>query len=341
MESKEPNIEEIEKYVTGQMSAFDAGLFEVRMSNDEILREQTESLRMAIEVSKQYRAHELKLYIQKHAPKEYKNTFWQTTIIYAVAASLVLLSVSYGILLYFDKDLKQVAQGVKLKDGSKHDSPSRLNRNREFNKNEIDSIREIDNNVIATEKPDFANDSMAIYDSKAELANTTTVSKDMAGKMVEDVPASVEAGDNFKVQSDELVLDTNITTYFAMEVVNLEKKALKKKSMTLPQQSNNTYKGNNQSPSSNRADNNNESDKSIEYKPQQMLNVEFWKSPVNYKGYRYNTKKLIVYGMKTSDFTLIKVKGVLYIKSAGFYYKIEENDRFNNFWPEAISPAEE
>ncbi len=340
MESKEPNIEEIEKYLTGQMSAFDTGLFEVRLSSDEALREQLESVRMAIEVAKQYRAHELKLYIEKNAPKVYKNTFWQTTIIYAVAASLVLLSASYGVLVYFDKDKKQVAQEFELKPGLKDNPPEHLGRKGEQQKNEIETKAAEGDVLTLDEKTNYISDSIypITKDEDKKQAN-----KDYDGGIVamEDIPATIQTADNFKVQTDELLLDTNFTTYLAMEVPNAEKKALKKKSMMLPQ-STNSYR-NNQTPAGNKQveNNNNETDKSIEYKPQQMLNVEFWKSPVNYKGYRYNTKKMIVYGMKPTDMVLIKVKGTLYIKSAGQYYKIEENDRFNNFWPETVAPVEE
>ncbi len=338
MESKEPNIEEIESYLTGQMSAADAGLFEARLGNDEALREQTETLRTAIEVAKQYRAHELKLYIEKHAPKIYKNTFWQTTIIYSVAASLVLLSVSYGLLIYFDKDQKQMAQDIELEQGSKYDSPRHYNKKEELQKNENGAKVAEEEMPMLDHKLGYATDSVLLFENKDKLAGMP-VDKEYSGEsMTEDIPSTAATADNFKVQTDELVLDTNFIMYLAMEVVNTEKKALKRKSIILPQQNNNSR--NNQSAPS-RQNDNNESDKTIEYRPQMMLNVEFWKSPVNYKGYRYNTKKLIIYGMKATDITLIKVKGVLYIKSAGQYYKIEENDSFNNFWAESVSPVED
>jgi len=338
LESEGPNIEEIEKYLSGQMNAFDAGLFEVRLSNDEALRELAESLRMAIEVAKQYRAHELKLFIEKNAPKVYKNTFWQTTIIYSVAASLVLLSVSYGLLIYFDKDQKQMAQGLEKTQSAKHEKGKSAYIENETIKEGTDSVTGSGIGVKNMELATLQDSLKYAYNIKEE--DMKMPAEESITLLSKDIAAGATTADDFKVQTDELVLDTNYTTYLAMEVANLEKKALKKKSIILPQSNNNR---NNQAPASRQNDNNNnESDKTVEYKASpQMLNVEFWKSPVNYKGYRYNTKKLIIYGMKPADITLIKVKGVLYIKSAGQYYKIEENDRFNNFWAEAVAPVEE
>jgi len=62
------------------------------------------------------------------------------------------------------------------------------------------------------------------------------------------------------------------------------------------------------------------------------VEVEFWKSPVHYKGYKYFRNILTLYGVnKGDDIKLYFYDGELYMGKGGNYYKFNEEDAFNAF----------
>lgn len=63
-----------------------------------------------------------------------------------------------------------------------------------------------------------------------------------------------------------------------------------------------------------------------------VIRVEYWKSPLNFKGYKYFNKKLIVFGML--DYDIIKYKILdnnLYLFLPDNYYIITKTDLFKAF----------
>lgn len=57
--------------------------------------------------------------------------------------------------------------------------------------------------------------------------------------------------------------------------------------------------------------------------------VEFWKSPVNYRGFKMLKNRLIVYGIDhESSIGLFLQKGKLYLKADNHFYKLYPTDQF-------------
>jgi hypothetical protein len=60
--------------------------------------------------------------------------------------------------------------------------------------------------------------------------------------------------------------------------------------------------------------------------------VEFWRSPLNYRGYKYGRNKLVVYGISEYDgIKMLKNKEEIYLKYNTSYYKISNSDDFIPF----------
>lgn len=62
-----------------------------------------------------------------------------------------------------------------------------------------------------------------------------------------------------------------------------------------------------------------------------MLSVEFWKSPVNYKGYKTGKNKLVLFGI--DQFNMISFKMLnktLYIKYMSDYYQVDKTSEFKS-----------
>ena len=70
---------------------------------------------------------------------------------------------------------------------------------------------------------------------------------------------------------------------------------------------------------------------SVEPIKQKQLIVEYWNSPVNYKGYKLSKSKLIVYGVKPLMASSIFKKGSLYyLKANNLFYELKEASDFQN-----------
>ena len=64
------------------------------------------------------------------------------------------------------------------------------------------------------------------------------------------------------------------------------------------------------------------------------ISIEFWESPVNYKGYKLSKSKLIIYGLLPSDdLNLYKKEELYFLKLDGLFYKLTETSVYNNYQP--------
>jgi hypothetical protein len=60
--------------------------------------------------------------------------------------------------------------------------------------------------------------------------------------------------------------------------------------------------------------------------------IEFWKSPVNYRGYKFTKNKLVLFGMHTQDFPkLYKLNDSFYLRSGEKFFKIERLPEFRSY----------
>ncbi len=64
--------------------------------------------------------------------------------------------------------------------------------------------------------------------------------------------------------------------------------------------------------------------------------VEFWESPLNYKGYKKNKNLLVLYGIKQADMVQLKLlNNDLYLCFSDNYYALENSNDFRNLVPVA------
>lgn len=64
----------------------------------------------------------------------------------------------------------------------------------------------------------------------------------------------------------------------------------------------------------------------------QFFNVEFWQSPLHYKGYKLGKYKIILYGLPGIDNILIyKLNNMIYIKNAAGLYKLNYGGDFKPY----------
>ena len=76
--------------------------------------------------------------------------------------------------------------------------------------------------------------------------------------------------------------------------------------------------------------------------PGTSLSVEFWVSPINYKGYKMTKNKLVLFGVPgNGDLSLHRIDGVLFLRHEQSVYRLEPSDDFRSLEkvndPELIS----
>ena len=71
--------------------------------------------------------------------------------------------------------------------------------------------------------------------------------------------------------------------------------------------------------------------KLLDVKPvvQKQIIVEYWESPINYKGYKLSKSKLIIYGIKPlMESAIYKNESVYYFRANNLYYQLVESSDF-------------
>jgi hypothetical protein len=62
------------------------------------------------------------------------------------------------------------------------------------------------------------------------------------------------------------------------------------------------------------------------------LTIEFWKSPINYRGYKMNRNKLVLFGMQSSDIIKVfKLNENIYFKNGEKVYRVEKITDFKPY----------
>ncbi len=65
-----------------------------------------------------------------------------------------------------------------------------------------------------------------------------------------------------------------------------------------------------------------------------IIKTEFWKSPLNYKGYKFDENKLVIFGLyEVGNVAILGYNNELFIKYNKEYYLIEYTDDFRSFIP--------
>ena len=75
-------------------------------------------------------------------------------------------------------------------------------------------------------------------------------------------------------------------------------------------------------------------DENVHEKSSNKLLVEFWKSPINYKGYKTNKNKLVLFGIDQLNMISFKMQNkILYMKYTSDYYQIDRSVEFKSLIP--------
>ena len=150
-----------------------------------------------------------------------------------------------------------------------------------------------------------ANDSTKNKNSTVSISSEKDSLKSIAGK--DSLVANTDETDDIVVKKDELVADKIV------DIINLN-----------PVASRNLAKDSLMQKVSGVIDDKNAS--------KQLINIEYWQSPLNYKGYKMSKYKLVLYGIASEDeIKVFKLDDNYYLKSSGTVYKLDYTGDFHSF----------
>ncbi len=285
------NIELIEAFLNGTVTADQQTQVETRLHLDEEFKQDYEMYQLMVTAITETRKSELKTFISKNVKVKPAPFFRTPTFYAAAAASVVLCLISYFVIFKKLKEQNLVAQNntentnSETKNTPNSDTIKMVDDHTTSQNTAVKEVAEPP--VTNTTEPADINPKI---NDKEQLQNRTSKKDD--GVKVDDVAASP---DDVSVESDKMQLDTFL---FISRKIYIAK----------PKQ----YQTN---PSDLYA--------VITTGDKLKLEVQFWKSPINYSGYKFHKNLLVVYGnFDPANASYQELKDVVYMKYKNDYYKM-------------------
>ena len=344
MKEEQTHIELFDLYLRNELPDTDKADFEKKLVADPEFKQQFTQYILIVEGIKLKEREELKAYMKKQAKMEYwGQNFWGKNWTYASAALLFVFASLYIVTKQFnnssskqenDLAIEQQKEKVELK--TENTSPK--SEQNPVKENVITEEKTLDNIVINDEQiPNVAESEMSPrYDLETDDADKTDMAvnieeeKKIAEKVISinDVKEiSIEFNNNtWNTKTTSTTLPSNFPTsnnagsVFKKNKVSTDKnkdkkpEAEEKKAVetvdTTKKLVNTNAQGN-------------------------KLLLQFWSSPLNYKGYQYNNNVLKLYGIIENNPKLHQYNNILYLVNDGKVYKITPCNETCNYIEEA------
>lgn len=298
----------IDQYLNGELTGRSLDNFKAMLKDPEFAK-QVEVQRQIMEVIKEERKTELKRLLSESSKVQYFQNSWGNTWTYASAAIVVLFVSAFFIL--------------KKYNGPETLTPTvTVESSDEEVQAEMDTT-EVDSNMVAMEetRPDLADNASP---------ETESIEEELTQEETESI-----SDEEMDVFSEELDSDVNIETERALAenvdaIPEIKKdQIISGKKFTVVRMTPDF------GPTRAKASEVDDTSASeLQYKEvnRRSLNVEFWKSPVGFKGYKYSSDKLILYDIDESTAIAFKeLDNRLYLSLDGNYYHLEKNSTYNKF----------
>ncbi len=321
MQMDEKTYHLIDQYLQGELSGRALDEFKVRLKNPEF-HKAVEQQRAIINAVQDVRKRELKQYITENKKSGYIQNQWGSKWTYASAA-IVLLFVSAFFIIKFFVNQPQTSLSSETESADQELAI-------------VDSgTTQIDSQTLAIEDQAPPNPMELIESELTEEPSSDSVeqiqedgdgtleSMDESPPITEDAtpltPAEVEIRKDEKLGSDIVLIPTfspNFDEDNTVGISSARRKAVSKDSG---------------------AEADKEEVESVTPEDQLRnlkLNVEYWKSPINFEGYQYQGSVLKLYEIdQNSSVEYIQLDDRLYLKMGKEYYFLEKNGEYNKFVP--------
>ena len=294
-----------DRYFRGELSEEELDAFLARLESEPAFKEEYTTYQLLVEGIREHEREELRAYMHQKARVRFMGNPWSKTWTYASAAVVLAFGVLYTAL-----DQKNGNESVAVEEQQKNktlpdtsiDLPEPENENLAMETPVAETITE---QVPAPAEEVFVEDEVDIDDPLEEPEEMV-----YPDPLNTEAMAGMEQEDELPVKADTRVYDTvlsmNVSFDKESKVDTANSEVLKKKELKVRTE---------------------------------KIVVQFWKSPINYKGYRFDGRKLEVFGLDTFSQVSLKYRVVnaelkvyeVYLKYGEAYFKIEEDNRYHSY----------
>jgi len=317
LEINEQHIELFDAYILKQLAAKERENFEQKLLTDAVFNLQFEQYKLLVLGIQDFGKSQLKTFLKAQPKPEIKTiNLWKKPL--AIAASLALLMV-LGILLKNNFLPKKEEIAIKENPRFEEIKPKSLDTNQ---------IQLIEIEAIKKEQVQDKNEEKESIAPMAESKITEIDDANFNTSKIAPSPitkAEVIEVENYKILSEKKIKDTILFVQLLASNFDSDDKMVRKtnesdvlknkksKSPTLPSSVNS-----NTSPT----DNNNNRLDSISFKNLEKTKalkpskyyVEFWQSPLNFKGYKFVENTIQLYGLADNKIKIYQLNNVIYLK---------------------------
>lgn len=318
MTYNESNTELFDQYLKRRLSEVDLLAFEKRLKEDPEFASAFAFHQLMVEGVKDHARAELKQFLTESAtaPAAKGNVIKFRNMQWAAAAAVVLILGIYGIMQLYvqpknDQDIAVMEEVVA--------NPAPPNKDSVFT-----SAPPLAKDSVMTEVPLASNSEIIVLPEDISSEGMAPV-EESNSKSLKEADAAISLDDaesnNYQVISEKIIKDTSITVYniplLASNYDNNNYKSKKAQAPKFPQNANNA-------PAT--ATDKEEVLKKKKSAPSGIkLQVEFWQSPVNFKGYKYWGNTIQLYGADQKTARLFAINNDIYLRDKGVVYLLQIN----------------
>lgn len=301
----------IERYLEEKLIGAELDLFRKKMREDAQFAYDVQVQRLIYEQIKEHRKEELKQFLAREGEVKYIQNIWGTKWLYASAAILLFFTGFYFVIEYVIKPGQPSEESAV---------------GQEEIKQELSDTNRLSKSLTDT------------YEEQKTRSNASDTIPDLAYGEIDKPITEDILSESGAVWQDEHVLGNetdSVSFYDSEDYVVGDEKLTSKKYSIYPILSS-VQENSSKKPSAPKKGDLNEPEneetqrieKTItETKEQLQLNVEFWKSPVNFKGYSYQKGVLVLFGIDPSEtlYFAQNERGMLFMKRNGVWYSFQSN----------------
>lgn len=296
-----------DRYLRGELEQKELDSFLAQLESDEALKEEFDTYHYLVEGIREHEKQELKAFMAQRnkGEQKYIGSPWSKSFTYAAAAILLAFGLLYVVL---DNQVKD--QDVAVNDRivvPKTPEPTQAPEGEKVQ--EAETPESVEPHVHTKTPVDTGSD------MKDEGDEPQTPKKKDPLYYPEPGDPNRMAGsskDDFPVKEDSRILDTLITLSIRME--KYEKQTIDSSGAAPGEE------------------------RSITLKSEKIL-VQFWKSPINYKGYRFDGRKLVLFGLDSFSQVELKYRIVdptlevydIYLVYGKLTVKLIDDNRYNAY----------
>ncbi len=341
--SEEQNIHDlIDRYLKGELDRDELDRFRNRLRSEQDFAREVELHRTLVEEITDARKRELKSYLKENAKVEYIGNIWGAKWLYASAAIIVVM-----VGMFFLTKQLQTDEGIVQKEQTEDQVTTEQERAhyKPAPESELaDSLAEdsVDIRfafgVVAedeeVESERMMNDNAASKEFASEYSEMSENERKLEADEIQD---SLVRADKLVSSSSYAVVVIRSANKVNAYLKNADKVAVTETTIAdeeLKEKKKKGIFGRSKDDADAEPSSEDDYDVSTESRTisSRQIDVEFWSSPVNFKGYKYDRSVLLLYGVApTESISFTEYQGVLYMSRNGQYYTITPASNFVKF----------